>query len=117
MRKINFYTSASGKMPVQEFLDQLNDKQLSKVLWVLKFIREHAMIPKQYFKKLVNTDDLWEVRVSQGNSIFRLLCFFDGDEIIVVTNGFQKKTQKTPKQEIKLAEKRKKKYLARKNDG
>lgn len=72
------------------------------------------MIPKQYFKKLVNTDGLWEIRISQGNNIFRLLCFFDGDDIIIVTNGFQKKTQKTPKQEINLAENRKKEYLTRK---
>ena len=117
MRKINFYTTESGKKPVQEFLDQLNEKQVSKVLWVLKFIRDHEKVPGQYFKKLVNTDELWEVRAVKGNNIFRFLCYFDGDNIIVVTNGFQKKTQKTPKQEIALAEKRKKEYLARKNDG
>ena len=117
MRKINFYTSVSGKQPVREFLDQLNEKQVSKVLWTLKFIREHEKIPGQYFKKLVNTDGLWEIRVSQGSNIFRLLCFFDGDEIIILTNGFQKKTQKTPKQEINLAEKRKREHLARKNNG
>jgi len=117
MRKITFYKSTSGKQPVQQFLDQLDEKQVSKVLWVLKFLKEHAMVPKQYFKKLVNTDGLWEIRISQGNNIFRLLCFFDGDDIIIVTNGFQKKTQKTPKQEINLAEKRKKEYLTRKKDG
>lgn len=117
MKKITFYTSASGKQPVRQFLDKLDEKQVSKVLWVLKFLREHKMIPKQYFKKLVNTDGLWEIRISQGNNIFRLLCFFDGDDIIIVTNGFQKRTQKTPKQEINLAEKRKKEYLTRKKDG
>lgn len=117
MRKINFYITKSGKKPVQKFLDQLNEKQVSKVLWVLKFIRDHEKVPRQYFKKLINTDDLWEVRVVQGNNIFRFLCFFDGDKLIVVTNGFQKKTQKTPKQEIALAEKRKKEYISRKSDG
>ncbi len=78
MRKINFYTTESGNKPVHEFLDQLNEKQVSKVLWVLKFIREHEKIPGQYFKKLSNADELWEVRVVQGNNIFRFLCFLTG---------------------------------------
>ncbi|MCI5150255.1 MAG: type II toxin-antitoxin system RelE/ParE family toxin [Candidatus Electrothrix sp. MAN1_4] len=60
---------------------------------------------------LVNTDDIWEVRVSVGKNIFRLLGFIHKQELIILTNSFQKKTQKTPKKEIKLAEKRKKDYL------
>ncbi len=75
------------------------------------------IIPKEYLKKLVNTDDIWEVRVQSGNNIFRILCFFDKGNIIVLTNGFTKKTQKTPKNEIKLAEKRKQEYLTRRNNG
>ncbi|MCG8614751.1 MAG: type II toxin-antitoxin system RelE/ParE family toxin, partial [Desulfobacterales bacterium] len=67
----------------------------------------------KYFKKLVNTDDIWEVRVTVGNNIFRLLGFIQGQELIILTNSFQKKSQKTPKKEIRLAEKRKKEYLSR----
>ena len=52
-----------------------------------------------------------------GNNIFRILGFMDGKELIVITNGFQKKTQKTPKKEIELAEKRVKDYLRRKRNG
>ena len=83
--------------------------------WVLQLIEEMDIIPTQYFKKLVNTDDLWEVRVQAGNNIFRLLGFIEDDEIIILNHAFQKKTQKTPKKEIQIAESRKKNYLNRKS--
>jgi len=71
-------------------------------------------IPREYFQKLVNTQDIWEVRVSIGNNIFRILGFIDDAQNIVLTNGFAKKSQKTPRKEIILAEQRKKGYLERK---
>lgn len=80
---------------------------------MLKLIRENNPVPTNYFKKLVNTDDLWEVRVDVGRDTFRLLGFMKGRELIILTNSFQKKSQKTPSQEIKLAERRKKDYLNR----
>jgi phage-related protein len=113
MREIIFYRTSSGKCPVEEFFDTLNDKQVEKVLWVLRLIKELEIIQKEYFKKLLNTDDIWEVRVKSGNNIFRLLDFFDGNLLIILTNGLAKKSQKTPRQEIKLAEQRKKDYLER----
>jgi len=70
-------------------------------------------VPVQYFKKLKNTAGIWEVRARIGSHSFRLLGFITGDEFIVLTNGFKKKSQKTPKQEIELAEQRKADYLAR----
>lgn len=63
---------------------------------------------------MVNTNNLWEVRVNLGSNIFRFLYFFDGSEIIVLTHGFQKKAQKTPKKAINVAEQRMKDYLRRK---
>lgn len=113
MKTISFYRSASGKCPIQDHLDTLTDNQVTKVAWVLKLIREIDRIPTKYFKKLVNTDDIWEVRIDAGKDTFRLLGFFYGKELIILTNSFQKKTQKTPLQEIRLAEKRKKEYLGR----
>jgi len=91
----------------------LTDVQATKVAWVLKLIREIDQVPSKYFKKLVNTKDIWEVRVDVGRDTFRLLGFFGGQELIILTNSFQKKSQKTPKQEIQLAESRKKEYLSR----
>jgi len=114
MREIRFYRSESGSCPVEEFLDSLSGKQAQKITWVLQLIEEMDIIPTQYFKKLVNTDDLWEVRVQAGNNIFRLLGFMEGEALVVLNHGFQKKTQKTPKKEIQVAEARKKDYLKRK---
>lgn len=113
MKKIAFYKTGSGKCPIEDHLDILSDKQVEKIAWVLKIIREMNPVPTNYFKKLVNTDDIWEVRVDVGRDTFRLLGFFNGNELIVLTNSFQKKTQKTPPKEIKLAEQRKKEYLNR----
>ncbi len=107
MREIVFYRTDSDNSPVEEFLDSLSGKQAQKVLWVLCLIQELDSVPSQYLKKLVNTDNIWEVRVQLGNNIFRLLGFFDNDSLIILTNGFAKKTQKTPTQEIELAEQRK----------
>ena len=79
--------------------------------WVLQLVEELTVVPPQYFKKLVNTDEIWEVRVQQGGNIFRLLGFFDGATLIILANGFAKKTQKTPIEEIRLAEVRRRDYF------
>ncbi len=108
MRSISFYKTSSGKCPVKEHLDSLSDTQVTKITWVLKLVRETQNISTKYFKKLVNTDDILEIRVSVGKNIFRFLGFIQNQELIILTNSFQKKTQKTPRKEIKLAENRKK---------
>ena len=113
MREGHFYRTISGSCPVEEFFDTLSDKQVEKVLWVLRIIRDIDFVPKEYLKKLVNTDDIWEIRVKFGSNIFRILGFFYRNKIIILTNGFMKKTQKTPLKEIKIALERKKDYLGR----
>ena len=113
MKIISFYRTASGKCPVKEHLDSMTDVQATKIAWVLKLIREIDQIPSKYFKKLVKTDDIWEARVDVGRNTFRLLGFFHDRELIILTNSFQKKSQKTSLREIRLAEKRKKEYLSR----
>jgi len=112
MKTISFYRTASGKCPVKEHLDSLTDTQATKIAWVLKLIREIDQVPSKYFK-LVKTNDIWEARVDVGSNTFRLLGFFHGQELIILTNSFQKKSQKISLKEIKLAEKRKKEYLSR----
>ena len=115
MKTIDYYRTESGKSPVEEWLLTLQTKQFEKCLWVLRLIEELDRIPSEYFKKMESTDDLWEVRVQFGSNIFRILCFLDGAKLIMLTNGFAKKTQKTPKREIDLAEQRKKDYFRRKS--
>jgi len=113
MKTILFYRTESGKCPVEEHLDDLSDEQVTKITWVLKLIREIGQVPSKYFKKLINTNDIWEIRVDVGKNSFRLLGFFHGRELIILTNSFQKKSQKTPLKEIRLAERRKKEFMSR----
>lgn len=113
MKTIHFYRSESGACPVEDFLDSLSGGQAQKVTWVLQLIEELEIIPAQHFKKLVNTDDLWEVRIQAGNNAFRLLGFLEGNQVVILNHAFQKKTQKTPKKEIQIAEARKREYLKR----
>jgi len=116
MREIIFYRTEDGKCPIAEFLDSLDSKQAKRVTWVMQVIEELDQVPTTYLKKLTNTNDIWEIRIQQSNNIFRLLGFFDEGQFIILTNGFQKKTQKTPKSEITLSEKRKSEYLERKKN-
>jgi len=117
MIEIHFFRDKTGDCPVENFLDTLTSKQAQKVTWVMQLIEElDKRVPKQYFKKLVNTDDIWEVRVQAGSNIFRILGFFEDKQCFIATNGFQKKTDKTPSNEIILAEKRKHEYLKNKRN-
>ena len=113
MIEIQFYRTAAGACPGEEILDSLGTKQAQKVLWVLRAVRELPQVPKQYFKKLKGTAELWEVRAEFGGDAFRLLGFWDTGRLVILTNGFAKKTQKTPEREIALAEQRKRDHLSR----
>jgi len=113
MREILFYRTKSDECPVEDFLDTLDGKQAQKVAWVMQAVEELEKVPTTYLKKLVNTKGIWEIRVQMGSNIFRFLGFFNQGDFIVLTNGFQKKTQKTPKSEILLSEQRKQDYLER----
>jgi phage-related protein len=67
-----------------------------------------------YLKHIENTEGLYEIRVQLGNNIFRIFCFFDNNNLVVIGHGFQKKTQKTPEKEIKRAENIKRQYYEEK---
>ncbi len=117
MRSIIFYKTPSGQCPVKEFLTNLPDKERQKIAWVLTLVRDFQIVPKEYFKKLRNTDEIWEVRSSHGGNAARLLGFLHKGNLVILTNGFMKKSQKTPAQEIALAEQRKKDYEKRNENG
>jgi len=114
-RTIYFYTTEDGRCPTQEFLDALPAKTAQKVVWVLKLIQELETVPSTYFKKLEGTDDIWECRVQLGSNIYRFLGFFFQKGVIVLTHGFSKKSQKTPRSEIERAESHKKDFIRRHN--
>jgi phage-related protein len=90
----------------------LSSKHAQKVTWVLELVERLDQVPIQYFKKLKNTDDICGIRARIGSNSFRILGFIVGDEFIILTNGFSKKSQKTPKKEINIAEQRKADYLS-----
>ncbi len=111
-RKVSFYTTADGKCPVAEFIDSQPAEVAQKIAWVLKAVQEIEKVPKSYFKKISDTD-FYEVRIELSGNIYRLLGFFHNGNIVILTNGFQKKTQKTPENELDICEKRMKDYINR----
>ena len=96
------------------FYNKQNEKVQLKIDWTIDVIRTTQIVPKKIFKKMKGTGDIWEIRVSANKGIFRIFCFFDGGDLVVLLSGFQKKSQKTPKKEIKLAERLKKEYYEEK---
>ncbi|PJJ09696.1 phage derived Gp49-like protein DUF891 [Flavobacterium sp. 1] len=94
----------------EEFFEKQREKVKAKIIWTLELIQELDRIPETYLKHIENTDGLFEIRIQQGSYIFRIFCFFDQGQLIILTNGFQKKTQKTPKKEIEKALKIKQDY-------
>jgi phage-related protein len=68
------------------------------------------MIPEKFFKHIEGTNGLFEIRIKVGSDIFRIFCFFDEGKLVILLNGFQKKSDKTPKNEIEKAERLKQKY-------
>jgi phage-related protein len=114
IRQIQFYRTASDSCPIEEFLESLNAKQAQKIAWTLNAIRELPRVPSSYLKKLDGTNGIWEVRADFGGDAFRLLGFWDSGTLIVLTNGFAKKTDKTPAREIALAKQRMRDHLSRK---
>lgn len=98
VRRIIFYKSY-----FEDFFVKQNKKVKAKIIWTFDLIEEVEKVPQTYLKHLENTDGLYEIRVQVGSDIFRIFCFFDEGHLIVLANGFQKKTQRTPKQEIQKA--------------
>jgi phage-related protein len=112
-KTVIFYKTPDGKCPIQDFLDSLPGKAAQKVTWVLKLFEDLDVVPSSYFQKLKGTDDIWECRISFGSNAYRIFCFFAGNSVVVLTHGFMKKSQKTPKTQIEKAEAYKREFLQR----
>jgi len=104
-RTIIFY-----KNYFEEFFIRQREKVKAKIIWTFDLIEEMEKVPETYLKRIENTEGLFEIRVQQASDIFRIFCFFDQGQLVVLANGFQKKTQKTPKKEIEKALKIKQAY-------
>ncbi len=103
-------TVVTYKSYFEEFFIKQKSKVQDKIIWTLDLIEELPRVPETYLKYLEGTDGLYEIRIKLGSDIYRIFSFFDEGKLVVLTNGFQKKTQKTPKQEIEKALKIKKEY-------
>jgi phage-related protein len=108
-RTIIFYKSY-----FREFFVQQREKVREKIIWTFDLIEDIPRVPEAYLKCLEGTDGLYEIRVQLASDIFRIFCFFDEGKLVILANGFQKKTQKTPKQEIEKAIKIKREYESEK---
>ena len=97
-RKITFY-----KDYFQTFFDRQSKKVKAKIVWTFDLVEDLQRVPETYLKHIEDADGLYEIRVQVGSDIFRIFCFFDQGQLVVLANGFQKKSQKTPKNEIDLA--------------
>ncbi|MFZ4401162.1 MAG: type II toxin-antitoxin system RelE/ParE family toxin [Bacteroidales bacterium] len=100
------------------YLEQ-TEKVQEKIEYVLKVIQNVQNTPKKFLMHLSETDGLYEVRIEFESNISRIFCCFDKGNLVILFNGFQKKTQKTLKSEIELALKLKDEYFnsKKKNDG
>jgi len=93
-----------------DFYKKQKQKVKDKIIWTFRLIESQRQVPEDYLKHIEGTDGLYEIRVHLGSDIFRIFCFFDKGKLVVLANGFQKKTQKTPKSEIIKALKIKQEY-------
>lgn len=82
-----------------------------KIDYVLDLIRHVVRVPEKFLKHIEGSKGIFEVRVEFQGNIYRIFCFFDEGRLVVLVNGFQKKSQKTPKKEIELAERLKEEYF------
>ena len=96
-----------------DFYAQQPENVQAKIEWTLNLIRVTQHIPDKYFKHVEGTKSLYEIRIEVGGNIYRIFSFFDHGNLVVLGNAFQKKTQKTPRQEIEKALKIMEEY----NDG
>ena len=105
-REIRFYEKY-----FVEFYLSLDSKVQEKIEYVFKVIRTVDRIPQKFLNHIESTDGLYEIRVQVGSDIYRVFCCFDEGKIVILFNGFQKKSQKTPKKEIDRALRLKKEYF------
>ena len=112
MYKLEFYESADEQKPVEAFLDSLDDKMAAKLIGLLELLEEKGTELRMPISEHL-TDGIFEIRCKLGNNITRTLYFFYAGRRIIVTNGFVKKTQRTPPKEIRLAQKRREDWIKR----
>jgi len=98
----------------EDFLLEQSIKVQDKIFKIIEAIETLERVPTNYLKSINGARGLYEARIQLGSNIWRVLCFFDNLKLVILLNGFQKKTQKTPKKEIEKALKLMAKYFSEK---
>ena len=109
-RKIIFYENH-----FIEFYREQDLKVKSKIQYVFELIKQVDRVPEKFLKHLTGTNGLYEIRIEVQSNIYRIFCCFDEGQLVILFNGFQKKSQKTPHKEIEKAERIMKEYFDGKN--
>jgi phage-related protein len=112
MFHLEFYKTEDGKEPVEDFLDSLDDKMEAKLIGLMEILEEKGTELRMPYSEHLD-DGIFELRCKLGSNITRTLYFFYSGKSIIITNGFVKKTQKTPPGEIKLAKDRRADWIRR----
>ena len=86
-----------------EFYLNQDEKVKEKIKYVLELIKQVKKVPEKFFKHVAGTNGLYEIRIEYQSNIYRVFCCFDKGKLVILFNGFQKKTQKTPKNELEKA--------------
>lgn len=111
---IEYVELPNGRIPAREFVDSLDDKAAARIDAFIERLRVYGnRMEAKFVKKL--TKDIFELRVKQFDRIFRILFFYQPGMLVVITSGFQKKTQETPPAEITRAEQRRKLWMKYRN--
>jgi len=98
----------------EEFLREQPQKVQDKIFKIIEAIETLERVPSNYLKSMEGTNGLYEARIQLGSNIWRVFCFFDNGKLVILLNGFQKRTQKTPRNEIEKAQKLMIKYYQEK---
>ena len=109
---VEFYETEDGRTPTQEFLDSLEPKMNAKMVGLMEILEEKGYSLREPYSAPLE-DGIFELRAVQGSNISRALFFFYVKGRIVITHGFIKKTQKTPRAQIELAKKYRADFLKR----
>lgn len=113
--QVEFYEQKDGTQPVRDFILSLDKKMIAKILDMIKLLQDNGYQLREPYSKHID-DGIFELRIKIGSNISRVLYFFYIGQYIILTNGFIKKTQKTPTNEIIKAKKYRDDYLRRKED-
>ncbi len=107
-------TITAYKNHFPDFLKVQNDQVKKKIIWLLKLIETQKMVSEKFLKHLEGTKALYEIRLKIAGDYYRIICFFDQGNLIILLNAFQKKSDKTPHGEIERAEKLRQEYYENK---